>query len=493
MTHSRATLAVSFGRARSFASIGLLVLVFGVALIQAKVPIGGVQLDAVIVLIPVALALMWPLLRHYGAPALPAQWGATAAFVFFVALLVSAAVTMSGVGGVLTVVRYAAYVALMLAVALFARDPASRRFLLWAIALAGVVTTGWAVQQYLRDMQSAAARSFVYGRQLRIEGTFGNANFYAEFLVLAIAVSVALMLTERRWAGRVLAGASAAVTTGVLLITYTRGSWIALAAAAVVAVSIVSVRYVAALIPLGVVGLALVPEGLDRLLSVFSTQGSTGFRLKLWRIAGEAIAANPWFGVGPGEFLTVFRQMVIDNPELNMGYMEYGAHNSFFTLAAEGGAICGIAFALFTLAVATRGLFLASREGVARRDQAEILALTTGVLAFWLNTFSSNVFQHPQGATFFWIVSGVMLACGADLWRRPVRQSASVRPVRSGLVASAGVLRLFAALGTAVDRAWRASLAFTLTSGAAVRGSSLPRSRLVRWMLGDGAPASSES
>lgn len=493
MSGIRAAMAVSFERARSLASIGLLVLVFGVALIQAKVPVGGVQLDAVIVLIPIALALMWPLLRHYGAPALPEQWGATAAFVFFVALLVSAAVTMSGVGGVLTVVRYAAYVALMLAVALFARDPASRRFLLWMIALAGVVTTGWAVQQYMRDMQSAAARSFVYGRQLRIEGTFGNANFYAEFLIIAIAVSVALMLTERRWIGRVLAGACAAVTTGVLLITYTRGSWIALAAAAVVAVSVISVRYVAALIPLGMVGLALVPEGLDRLLSVFSTQGSTGFRLKLWRIAGEAIAAHPWFGVGPGEFLTVFRQMVIDNPELNIGYMEYGAHNSFFTLAAEGGAVCGIAFALFTLAVASRGLYLASREGVERRDQLEILALTTGVLAFWLNTFSSNVFQHPQGATFFWVVSGIMLGCGADLWSRPVRQGSTARPVRSGLVVNSGVSRLLVAAGAAVNRAWRVSLAFTLTSGAVTRGSSLAGSRLVRWMLGDGASASSDS
>lgn len=477
---------VSVERARSIASIGMILFVFGVALIQEKLPLGLMQLDSVIVLAPVALLLALPLLRARGVRALPAQWGAPWAFVFVLTLLASAVVTMTGVGALLTIVRYVAYIVLMLAVAVLASDRGARRVLLWAITFAGLATTIWAVQQYIRDTKTASTVAFITGKQLRIEGTFGNANFYAEFLILVIAVTAALVFTERKWAGRLFAAAAAVVCTLVLLITYTRGSWLALAGATLFTVPIISVRYIAALMPLGVAGLMLVPEGLKRVISVFSTQGSAGFRLKLWRITGEAIATRPWFGIGPGEFLVAFKQMVVENPELNIGYMEYGAHNSFFTLAAEGGVLCGISFALFTFTVATRGLFLASREGIDRRDQIEILALTTGVVAFWLNTFTSNVFQHPQGAAFFWVIAGITLGCGRGLWDAPVR-SRSVSPaIRWTMFAEARVTALFVSAGAAVGRLWRHSALFARTAHPATGPGALARSSLVRLLVGEG-------
>jgi len=69
-------------------------------------------------------------------------------------------------------------------------------------------------------------------------------------------------------------------------------------------------RYRWAALALVVVGaLALIPLlRLPRFASMFDLQqGSTFFRLELWRSSLTLVREHPWFGVGPGNFLAAYR------------------------------------------------------------------------------------------------------------------------------------------------------------------------------------------
>jgi glycosyltransferase involved in cell wall biosynthesis len=228
-----------------------------------------------------------------------------------------------------------------------------------------------------------------------------------------------------------------------------------------------------------------VPGVLARLMSVASTDGTGGFRLRLWKIAGAAIADRPLVGWGPGAFYEAFGATVLARPDLGVGYTEYGAHNAYFTLAAETGVLGGVAFVALVAAVVFVGVrgALSVGRGIAR---APIAVLAAGLLAFSLNSLTSNSFQHPQATVFFWVVAGLML--GAVYGRgRGVDAGAPAPSLAGRAFADSLVGRL--TTGDASGGAWRSSrfasalsgvpaahsqaLAASLTLGWAVRGSAV--------------------
>jgi len=67
---------------------------------------------------------------------------------------------------------------------------------------------------------------------------------------------------------------------------------------------------------------------------------------------------------------------------------------------------------LAVLRVAARPLL---DEQVAINGRLQVGAIATGLGAFALNALTSNSFQHPQAAVFFWLFAGVLVAVTADL------------------------------------------------------------------------------
>jgi len=386
--------------------VGLVVTL--VPMIQGRISIGSIPMDTVIITVPLAALASLPLLRRDGLGWLDLRWRQGPALLFMFAALISVLVSDSHASSFMTFLRYASYLVLTVSVAGVARHESRCRQLMWLVSGAGVITFVYAAFQWVSPKIGMGMSGMPEGVATRVFSTFGNPNFYAEYLVLLFAAILYLVLSEggwRKWLSEILL----LITAGVLLLTYTRGSWLALALGLIVAMGMISKRYVGRILAMGVALTVVIPGGLERLLSVFSIEGTSSFRLKLWRIAGEAIKMNPVFGKGLGEYYSAFAEVVRSNPFLGVNYYEYGAHNAFLTLITEIGILGGLAFVWLVFVIVRQGLLL-QRGGLGDRILGlQNAAVTAGLMAFAINSFTSNSFQHPQAAVFFWLLAGVQI------------------------------------------------------------------------------------
>jgi putative inorganic carbon (HCO3(-)) transporter len=458
------------GWRRGLALAGIAALVGGVALVEGRASVGPVPFDAVIVLVPLALVALVPALRSIGVAGLRTGGILVPLLVFLAFMLGSVAGNGFGPDAFATFVRYTSYGLLLVAVASLAADRAFRRTALWLITASGVAVSAVGLVWYAERVsafRSVAANAGLAVPAVRVFSTFQNANFLGEYLVLVIAASLALAFLSRGWRRYAALGALMPVALALVL-TYTRGSWLAIAVALTLALIAIEARYVVAFLAAGAAGVLAIPGFAARLATSFSTEGTGGFRLRLWRVAGEAIAARPLAGWGPGRFYEAFAATVDANPELGVGYSQYGAHNGYFTLATETGVPGALAFVVLVLALVRSGVrVIASATEHALRFEAA--ALTAGVGAFALNALTSNAYQHPQPALFFWLTAALLVGVSLEA-ANTADAAADAASVRVRWRDSSIVAAALAPGAAALRRAW---------DGSAVRAFALraPRDR----------------
>ena len=410
--------------------MSLTLLIAAVTATGRPIDLGPFSADTIVLGAPLAILLCLPYVRHRGVSTVPGYVLGPAALVFLTMSLLSVAWNGAQAESYLTVVRYASYLLLVFVISVVAQDRSLRRYLLWVLALGCAVTTGFAIWQFYHPPVFTPGMIDL-GEEIktRVVGTFYNANFYAEYLVLMAGVVIALLFTERGW-GRLLAGAIGVLGVAALFLTYTRGSWIGLVVAVIVFIVLTDIRYLV-LLPAAAIGVVVaLPGVLTRLTASEANDSSASFRLGLWKVAGEAIRRYPALGVGVGDFLKAYREVVTTRPEFYVGYLGFGAHNAYFALAAEIGVIGGLSFLVLTVTYATRGLFVATRADVDPEVKYTALGLSVGLIGFVANTFTSNTFQHPQAALFFWILSGIVAGVGSRATgrRRSVHSALRSRP-----------------------------------------------------------------
>lgn len=467
------------------------VLVFA-PLYPGRVSLGGIPLDTVILTVPIAVLFGIPLLTRLGRGKLPRIGIELPAIIFLGWALLSAAFTGAQASVIATWVRYASYMVLVYVVAAVATDPVRRRIMLWILAVVGSITVAQGFWQYLNPTAYIGMDGLDTSVTTRVFATFDNPNFYAEFLVLAFAVTLALVFAEKgvlRYVAAVLLVAQATA----LLLTYTRGSWLALALGLGIAVIMIDVRLIWPFAVTGAAMVPLVPGVLDRVASIFSLEGTASFRLMLWEVAGASIASRPVFGAGLGRFYDAFRETVLSHPELTIGYLIYGAHNSYFQLAAEVGILGGIAFAWMVFGSCRMGAFYNMRMAGNMRARLVNAALTAGLVAFAVNAFTSNAFQHPRGAVFFFVLVGIQAGVGAEFWTAPAAGRTRVRKPGT-LWATSYTSRVYGSVERVVGAMLRMSVTRRLLAHEPIGGGRLlATSRVAQFVIGEGSAERGEA
>lgn len=486
---------MSFGvtpaaRAGWLALFGLSFVLVLVPLAPGREMLAGIPLDKVILSVPIAILFTIPLLTRLGTLNLPRIGIEVPAFLFLAWALVSAIFTGAQPEVLATWARYAAYIALIYAVATVAAEKTRLRVMTWILAIAGSMTVAYGFYQYMYPTEFIGMQGFGPDVATRVFSTFGNPNFYAEYLVLLIAATLALFFTERGLL-RGVALFFVAVQVLALLLTYTRGSWIALAIGLAIALLMIDFRLI---LPFAIGGgsmMLFLPGVIERMTSLVALEGSAGFRLKLWRIAGDAITERPLFGIGIGRFYDAFKVEVLTNPEHNMGFLFYGAHQSYFQLAAEIGIIGGLAFAWLVFKACRMGVFYSVRMDGDAKARLFNASLTAGLVAFALNAFTSNAFQHPQAAVFFFVLAGMQAGNGARFWElAPKGRTVHSNP--DGLWGSSLLGRAHSAVHGALTVIWKASwISRMLAKEPLGGGRLLANSWAFRALIGEGPGTSS--
>ena len=249
----------------------------------------------------------------------------------------------------------------------------------------------------------------------RVSATFSNPNFLAVYLLAVFGVSLgrAFRIGKDRWLGWV----SLALSSGCLVLTWTRGAWLGALAATAVFLLFHSASSLAALLiaPLFLPGVyPFLPEGVRARFGSIGNLAETSsrYRLETWKGVLRLLSAHP-FGIGSGEaaFHFVYPLYAVSGTESVMH-----AHNVYLQVAVEHG-VFGLALFLLFLVLLFRGFFAAWRQGACKTDRPLFL----GVAAALIGLLTMGMFDHLwYQPTLFYLFE--MLAAGLSAFAACTRE-----------------------------------------------------------------------
>jgi putative inorganic carbon (hco3(-)) transporter len=235
------------------------------------------------------------------------------------------------------------------------------RFVIRLLLLALTVQASLLAVQYFTgaSIQFAGLRSSERIQETtRVAGTLGSPNSAGGFLAACIAIAVALVVARGAHSFRVLPIAGICIGGLALVLTFSRGGWLAatISIAFVLAVLVIRGALTGRILVVGVVvavlGLSLGGQIHSRLQS---QSGGLKARAAVGDVAVDVIRDHPLTGVGANNYVTVLPEYT---PLTQWAFIP---HNKFLLVWSETGIAGLAAFIAFLAATAGRG-WLALRD-----------------------------------------------------------------------------------------------------------------------------------
>ncbi len=303
-----------------------------------------------------------------------------------------------------TTIRYASFVALYIVVSQFLGDERLQRRVAWVLSITSAFAGAQAVYNFL-----------IRGNEFAARPTYGDSNDLA--FLLATTLPLTLWLLRERGSRRIVALALAVTISTSIVLTFSRGALVGLAAAAVwhfvTERRNLPILLAAALIAAAVAATLIRTHssefevGFQAKQDVAATNVST--RLDAWEVAARLAADEPLVGVGPGNFRYRYpeettRIVGTDTPDV--------VHNAYLDIAAELGFV-GLALFLAYLADTYARLTAARRHGYG------LPGFATAVRSSLVVAIVSALFLSEQYYAPFWLIGGIAtglwLAARADV------------------------------------------------------------------------------
>ena len=259
----------------------------------------------------------------------------------------------------------------------------------------------------------------------RATSVFAQPNELGSYSGMVLLTAVGAFLSARTRRGRNLTLVTVLAALGALGLSLSRGAWVGTALGVVgLAVLLPSARRLLALgvpaLAIAVVAAALSPSATSvrivqaRLGSITEqTVNPYDERPIIYAEGRRQVIAEPWNGVGPGNFPAASARSVSDAQTVGADH----AHNALLTVAAEIGLPAAGVLAGLTLALAFAALKTVSRLRAAGRERAA--ALAGGLGAALLSVAGHGLVDFPlRNPVLFatvWILSALLLAAARTL------------------------------------------------------------------------------
>jgi O-antigen ligase len=190
---------------------------------------------------------------------------------------------------------------------------------------------------------------FVLGRSPFVGFSHQNANYFATFLLVALAAAAAVAVfgVDRSW--RIAAACSAAIVCFGILKTFSRGGTLA-ALAMLILVALRARGRISrqAWLAAGLVGLVTAIASSPYLIRKFVDRGQIDpynyARTEIWRSSLPVVTHNPFLGVGFGQFTHISKRYTLPVAGTVARYMKRAqmAHNEYLQHMAEQGIPAGL-------------------------------------------------------------------------------------------------------------------------------------------------------
>ncbi|WP_368489981.1 O-antigen ligase family protein [Clostridium sp. BJN0013] len=241
--------------------------------------------------------------------------------------------------------------------------------------------------------------------KFKIMATMDNPNNLAAFLVLAIFPIIMLSIYEKERIKKLFYILLTIIMLLNIAFTGSRNAIVGIVVGMIVLIVLYSLKLI---IPLFVVAAAalFVPGVRDRILDI-SDPVQNQSRIYLWSIAKKMIVDHPIFGVGNGNYVSLYNKYVEIYPQYKFyGYSRYPCHNSYLKIESELGIIGGISFVavLISSLIQVKTFINTVKSNFYKYFYTGFLA---SMIAFYVMNLFDNLFFVPKTTTYFWILLAV--------------------------------------------------------------------------------------
>jgi O-antigen ligase len=257
------------------------------------------------------------------------------------------------------------------------------------------------VYHFITDWSSLIGDVARYESKSEIGIAIGRSNYLAALLVPILPIAVAAFLSARGFRRFLLSISTALIFAG-LVITMSKGAFLALLAGSLCAFPLlrqagVKMKHLA--IFLGAVTLLLLLFGRELLLFnyemiVYRVDNPDMGRVDLWKVAWDAFVSHPLLGVGPNAIYIYNRQFAAD---------DLYTHNYVLNTLAELGVVGSIPFFLLIGVLLRRSYCLCVSMITDPKLKYVTLGLFVGILSTLIHGLVEPTFQGQQYAVIFWI------------------------------------------------------------------------------------------
>ncbi|MBX9877058.1 MAG: O-antigen ligase family protein [Candidatus Obscuribacterales bacterium] len=306
------------------------------------------------------------------------------------------------------------------------RQPKKIILVISSLVLSGLLISLYGLYQYKIGVAPLATWEdpTLESKATRIYATLNNPNLLAGYLVPLLPLSFALTavsIAARKFILAILPAGATAIIFAALLLTGSRGGFIALGAIAfVLGVVIFEWLFVekpktrlllmsaVVLLPLiAYASLQFVPSFNQRITSIFAGRehSSNSYRMNVWESSWQMFLDNWWIGIGPGN--KTFR--LAYGLYMRSGFDALGTYCVPLEVAVETGIIGFLLFVAIIIVSLTRAhlTFWQAKDAYVRWLAAGIAAAIVGVMAHGL---VDTVFFRPQVQLIFWFLLAASVA-----------------------------------------------------------------------------------
>lgn len=187
----------------------------------------------------------------------------------------------------------------------------------------------------------------------RVYGTMGNPNNYAEYLMVFLPYAFAYAMTRKDADRKMFCLAGLILPLGAMLTTYSRSSWIALAAACVLYVFVFNYRLIPVFAAAVICAVPFIPQSIyNRILTIGNTNdSSSSYRITIWTGVLDMLKEY-WFtgvGLGPAAFTRVFQNYAIGDT-----VVARHSHMQFLEMMVEGGILSFVSYIWLLVSIIKR-------------------------------------------------------------------------------------------------------------------------------------------
>ncbi|MFV3410560.1 O-antigen ligase family protein [Bdellovibrio bacteriovorus] len=209
----------------------------------------------------------------------------------------------------------------------------------WSFAIVLVVLVLIAVKHYQQT------NGEFFSQEIRTQGFYSNPNYFAMAVVVLWALILSFAIYSTDLFSRITTGLILVLGSAILLATYTRTAWIAMALVTATALLYTKNKKVLAIsvVAAGVFGIAVLFNWFDlkeRILYSFnfSSSSSQGARFAIWNATWHIFLDHPLFGVGFEHAAKLYRTYYVELGQPT-DYVPGHAHNQFLDILSGAGLV----------------------------------------------------------------------------------------------------------------------------------------------------------